>query len=180
MSEEAVQEVLDLLAKIGKHWELGGSVARVWGFLLFKSYPVTQREIEEGTGYSRGLISRCLVNLKEAHMIAVSSEGRENHYSANTSLTEGHGKFLKRFLNDKVDPMIEVLSGAEDRIEDKKVNETFRALLHEYKKLKLAALIFYQVIEDMNMDEIVETTEDIESYVQRNFNYKGGSKNGNE
>ena len=58
MSEVAMQEVLDSLAKIGKQWDLGESVGRVWGFLLFKSCPVTQREIEEGTGYSSGLISR--------------------------------------------------------------------------------------------------------------------------
>jgi DNA-binding transcriptional regulator GbsR (MarR family) len=167
MSEEAVQEVLDSLAKIGKHWELGGSAARVWGFLLFTSYPVTQREIEEGTGYSRGLISRCLVDLKEAQMIEVSSEGRENHYSAKTSLTEGHSKFLKRFLTYNIDPMIDLLSKSADKIEDEKVKETFRALLHEYKKLKLAVLIFYRIFEDINLNEIVEETEDIEAYVQK-------------
>jgi len=85
---EVMQEVLDSLAKIGKQWGLGAPVGRVWGFLLFKSCPVTQREIEEGTGYSRGLVSRSLKKLKMGPMIEISREGREILYLANTSLTE--------------------------------------------------------------------------------------------
>ena len=73
MSDEAMREVLDSLAKIGKQWGIGESVGRVWGFLLFKSCPVTQREIEEGTGYSRGLVSRSLGKLKKGPMIRVES-----------------------------------------------------------------------------------------------------------
>ena len=73
MSEEAMREVLDSLAKIGKQWGLGESVGRVWGFLLFKSCPVTQREIQEGMGYSRGLISRCLRHLKLGPMYLLNN-----------------------------------------------------------------------------------------------------------
>lgn len=180
MSDEAMQEVLDSIAKMGKQWDLGGeSVGRVWGFLLFKSCPVTQREIEEGTGYSRGLISRCLMKLEKMPLLEVSRVGNENLYSINTSLTEGLGELLKRFLTAKITPMIELLSGTADKIEDAKVRETFLALLHEYKKLKLAVLIFSRVMDDININEIVKDTEDIEDYVKK-FDFKGGSKNGNE
>lgn len=180
MSDEAMQEVLDSIAKMGKQWDLGGeSVGRVWGFLLFKSCPVTQREIEEGTGYSRGLISRCLMKLEKMPLLEVSRVGNENLYSINTSLTEGFGELLKRFLTAKITPMIELLSGTADKIEDAKVRETFLALLHEYKKLKLAVLIFSRVMDDININEIVKDTEDIEDYVKK-FDFKGGSKNGNE
>jgi len=180
MSEVAMQEVLDSLAKIGKQWDLGGeSVGRVWGFLLFKSCPVTQREIEEGTGYSRGLISRCLRELKKMPLLEVSRVGNENLYSINTSLTEGFGELLKRFLTVKITPMVELLSGTVDKIEDEKVRETFLALLREYKKLKLAVLIFSRVMDDININEIVEETEDIEDYVKK-IDYKGGNKNENE
>ena len=82
-----MREVLDSVAKMGKQWDLGESVGRVWGFLLFKSCPVTQCEceIEEGTGYSRGLISRCLKVLRRGPIIEVKRAGREIRYSANTS-----------------------------------------------------------------------------------------------
>jgi DNA-binding transcriptional regulator GbsR (MarR family) len=180
MSEEVMHEVVNSLAKIGKQWDLGGeSVGRVWGFLLFMSCPVTQREIEEGTGYSRGLISRCLRELKKTPLLEVSRVGNENLYSINTSLTEGLDELLKRFLTAKITPMIELLSGTADKIEDAKVRETFLALLHEYKKLKLAVLIFSRVMEDINIDEIVEETEDIEDYVKK-VDYKGGNKSENE
>jgi len=71
MSDTAMQEVLTSLSKMGKQWGLGAPVGRVWGFMLFKSCPVTQKEIAEGTGYSRGLISRSLSQLDRINMITV-------------------------------------------------------------------------------------------------------------
>lgn len=179
MSEVAMQEVLDSLAKIGKQWDLGGEpVGRVWGFLLFKSCPVTQKEIEEGTGYSRGLISRCLKVMEKMPLIEVRREGKENLYSVNTSLTEGFGELVKRFLTYKINPMIELLSGSLDKIEDPKVRETFLALLQEYKKLKLTILIFFKVIEDINVNAVAVDVDGIEDYVKK-FVTKEVS-NGNE
>ncbi len=148
---EAMREVLDSLAKIGKQWGIGESVGRVLGFLLFKSCPVTQREIEEGTGYSRGLVSRSLGKLKKGPMIRVEREGREIRYSINTSLTESFGDLLKRFLAENIKPTIELLSTSLDKIGDAKVKETFTAMLHEYRKLKLAVLIFSRIMDELNM-----------------------------
>jgi len=147
---EVMREVLDSLAKIGKQWGIGESVGRVLGFLLFKSCPVTQREIEEGTGYSRGLVSRSLGKLKKGPMIRVERKGREIRYSINTSLTESFGDLLKRFLADDIKPMIELLSASRDKIGDAKVKETFTAMLHEYRKLKLAVLIFSRIMDMLN------------------------------
>jgi len=157
-----MREVLDSLAKIGKQWGLGAPVGRVWGFLLFKSCPVTQREIEEGTGYSRGLVSRSLKKLKMGPMIEVSREGREILYLANTSLTEGFGELMKHFLTDRIKPMIELLSENLDKINDAKVRETFLALINEYKKLDLAVLLFSKIIDDINtMPGDVENVEEV-------------------
>ena len=147
---EVMREVLDSLAKIGKQWGIGESVGRVLGFLLFKSCPVTQREIEEGTGYSRGLVSRSLGKLKKGPMIRVERKGREIHYSINTSLTESFGDLLKRFLAENIKPTIELLSTSLDKIGDAKVKETFTAMLHEYRKLKLAVLIFSRIMDMLN------------------------------
>jgi len=148
---EVMREVLDSLAKIGKQWGIGESVGRVLGFLLFKSCPVTQREIEEGTGYSRGLVSRSLGKLKKGPMIRVEREGREIRYSINTSLTESFGDLLKRFLAENIKPTIELLSTSLDKIGDAKVKENFTAMLHEYRKLKLAVLIFSRIMDELNM-----------------------------
>ena len=148
---EVMREVLDSLAKIGKQWGIGESVGRVLGFLLFKSCPVTQREIEEGTGYSRGLVSRSLGKLKKGPMIRVEREGREIRYSINTSLTESFGDLLKRFLAENIKPTIELLSTSRDKIGDTKVKENFTAMLHEYRKLNLAILIFSRIMDELNM-----------------------------
>ena len=165
MSDVVMQEVLDSFAKIGKHWELGESVGRVCGFMLLKSCPVTQREVEEGTGYSRGFISRCLTVLKDRHLIEVSSAGKENLYSINTSLTANHGKFLEQFLTEEINPIIELLSGYADKVKDGKVKENILKLLHEMKKLNLAFRIFLGIIWDINMNVLAADMEEVEDYV---------------
>jgi DNA-binding transcriptional regulator GbsR (MarR family) len=182
MSEVVMHEVLDSLAKIGKQWGLGGeSVGRIWSFLLFKSCPVTQREIEEGTGYSRGLISRCLKIMAKMPLIEVRrmGMGKENLYSVNTSLTDGLSELLKHFLTDKINPMIELLSGTVDKIEDAKVRETFLALLHEYKKLHLAIRVFAKIINNINTMHIeVEEVEDVAEGISIKIARKEEIRNG--
>ena len=160
-----MQDVLDSFAKIGRHWELGESVGRVCGFMFLKSCPVTQREIEEGTGYSRGFISRCLAILKDRHLIKVSSEGKENLYSINTSLTENHGKFLEQFLTEEINPIIDLLSEYIKSVEEDKVRDNIQKLLHEMKKFNLAFRIFLGIIWDINMNALAEDMEDVEDYV---------------
>jgi len=160
MSDTAMQEVLASLAKMGKQWGLGAPVGRVWGFMLFKSCPVTQKEIEKGMGYSRGLISRSLSKLKRINMINVATEGRESRYSVNTSLINGFSEFLKLFLEDDIKPMIELLSGNSDKTEDVVVRKSFHALINEYKKLQLAVLIFSKILNDITTST---TTIDIEN-----------------
>jgi len=146
---DAIQEVLDSLAKMGKQWGLGAPVGRVWGFMLFKSCPVTQKEIGEGTGYSSGLISRSLSELKRINMITVATGGRESRYSINTSLINGFSAFLQLFLEDEVKPMIELLSENSDKTEDVKVRKSFHELINEYKKLYLAIHILSQMIDEI-------------------------------
>ena len=74
---EVMQEMLDSLAKIGKQWDLGESVGRVWGFLLFKSCPVTQREIEED--FSRSLTR---IQETEPRCSSVLQNNRQSKYGA--------------------------------------------------------------------------------------------------
>ncbi len=186
-----MQEVLDLMTKIGKQMDLGLPVGRVWGFLLFKSCPVTQREIEEGTGYSRGLISRCLKILGTVHNIEVRREGQENRYSVRTTLTDDFVAHFEHVITNMVNPMIEILARNADEIEDSKVRERFHMLLHEFKKLYLAVHIFSGIIKDINLNALATDREDIVDYVvtvniedreecEEKIDCKGGSKNGNE
>ncbi|MBC8521941.1 MAG: hypothetical protein H8D26_08155 [Methanomicrobia archaeon] len=154
MSEIAMPEVLDSLAKIGEQWELGESVWRVWGCILFKSCPVSQREIEKGTGYSSGLIGINLQKLKMANLINEINMGGEMRYSVNTSLTDAFGKFSKHFFEDNLRPVVALLSKNLDKIEDAKVKNTFRELINECKKLSLVVLIHSRIIEDINTSAI--------------------------
>ena len=96
-------------------------------------------------------------------MITVTLDGRENHYSVNTSLSEGFGGLLHRFVSDNIKPMIELLSENSDKINDTKVRETFQALINEYKKLNFAMLLFVRILEDINTNAIPVDMEDGEA-----------------
>ncbi|MBA7521053.1 hypothetical protein ES705_13154 [subsurface metagenome] len=154
MSEVAMPEILESLAKIGEQWELGESVWRVWGCMLFKSCPVSQREIEKGTGYSSGLITINLEKLKMTNLIKEIKMGGEMRYSVNTSLTGAFGMFSKRFFEDNLKPVITLLSENLDKIEDARVKNTFLELINECKKVSLVALILPGIIEDINTSAI--------------------------
>ena len=161
MSEVAMPEVLDSLAKIGREWELGELAWRVWGCILFNSCPVSQKEIEENTGYSSGLISISLRKLKMANMINEINMGGDIRYSVNTSLTDAFGKFSKRFFEDNIKPVIALLSEKLDKIEDAKVKKNFCELINEGKKLDPVVLILSRIIEDINTSTI-KTVEEME------------------
>jgi len=150
MTEEAMQKVLNSFAKTGKQCGMGESVGRIWGFLLLKSCPVTQKEIEEGTGYSRGLISQCLRGMEERTVVEVERRGRENCYSINSSLATSFGGLVGRQYEDRIKLIIEFLSELTGTITDEKLRESFRSLICEYKKLSIAFLLFPQIIALIN------------------------------
>ncbi len=152
MSDAAIvrQELLDALAEIGKQGDLGESVVRVWSCILFKSCPISKKEIEEGTGYSSGLVSLSLRKLKMTHMINETYMGGEKRYYVNTSLTDAFGKFSKRFFVDNIQPMIALLSENLDIIDNARVKKALFELINECKKLNPVIHIFSRVIEDIN------------------------------
>jgi len=154
-------DVLDSLAKIGSEWELGELAWRVWGCILFHSCPVSQKEIEESTGYSSGLISISLRKLKMANMINEINMGGDIRYYVNTSLTDAFGNFSKRFFEDNIKPVIALLSEKLDKIEDAKLKKTFCELINESKKLDPVVLTLSMIIEDINRGTI-KTAEETE------------------
>ena len=154
MSEEAWSEVQESLGKIGKQWELGESVWRIWGCILLHSCPVSQKEIEEGTGYSSGVVSISLKKLKMANMIKGIIMGGDTRYFVNTSLTDAFGTFSKLFFEDNIKPVIALLSENLDKIEDAKVKKALCELINECKKLNPVVLALSKIIEDINTSAI--------------------------
>jgi DNA-binding transcriptional regulator GbsR (MarR family) len=150
MSEVVMPEVLDSLSKLGKQWELGESVWRIWGCILLHSCPVSQKEIEQGTGYSSGLVSINVQKLKRANMINETSMGGDKRYFVNTSLSDAFGTFSKQFFEDNIKPVITLLSENVDKIENAKVKNTCCELINDYEKLNPMVLVFSKIIEDIN------------------------------
>ena len=145
-----MHRILDSFAKAGKQLGVGESVGRIWGFLLLQSGPVTQKEIEAGTGLSRGLISQCLGGMEERTVAIVDRSGRENHYSINPSLATSFGELVARQYEERVKRVIEFLSEFSATLKDTQVRESFRSIISEYKKVSIAFLLFPQIIALIN------------------------------
>jgi len=142
MNNIGIKKILSSFGRISKQWGLGESIGKVWGFLLFKSKPVTQKEIEEGVGYSRGLVSRSLNKLKELDMINITKKGKEFYYSTDASLIKGFNKIIENFLKNEIKPLIEYLSKDLDKIKDIAVKKNINRIIREYKKLNTGITIF--------------------------------------
>ena len=163
--DELLEEVLSSVAEIGKRWGFELPIGRIWAFLLFQPRAVTQREIEQGTGYSRGLISRTLRKMDTFSMIRVFKEGKEMKYAVNLSLTDGFNDFLKRLLNEKIKPMIELLSENLEKVEDEALRKTFSTLISEYQRLRILITAFSKILNDIKAGKISE--EDVERWIER-------------
>ena len=164
MREEAMQKVLNSFAKMGKQVGMDESVGRIWGFLLLKSCAVTQKDIEEGTGYSRGLISHCLQGMEERTVVTVERAGREKRYSINASLATSFGGLLGQQYEERIKLIITFLSELTDTTDDETLRASLRLLINEYKKLSIAFLLFPRIIalvegatmEGNNIEEMVK------------------------
>jgi len=166
-----IKRILLSFGRISKQWGLGESVGKVWGFLLFKSTPMTQKEIENGTNYSRGLISRSLKKLKELDMINVAKKGNKFYYSTKASLIKGFNKVTKNFLSIEIKPLIESLSKNLNELKDVTIKKNVRRMINEYKKLDLGILVFSKIIESLATLNIKNLTEITKKYSKKE---KGG------
>lgn len=162
MGEEAIQKVLDASAKVGKRLGVGESVGRIWGFLLLQSHPVTQKEIEEGTGYSRGMISQCLQGMEERTAVNVEREGREKRYAINPTLATSYGEAVGRAYEERMKQVIDFLSEFAETLEDEKLRESLLSLRDEYKKVSVAFLLTPKIIGLINGANLnIEDVKDI-------------------
>ncbi len=174
-SEINIKKILSLFGRISKQWGLGESVGRVWGFLLFKSVPTTQKEIEKGVNYSRGLVSRSLKKLKKLDIIFVTKKDKEFYYSTNASLIKGFNKVIKNFLETEVEPLIEHLSKESGKIKDGVVKKNINKMINEYKKLSLGILVFSKTMKSFSLLSIGNLTKMVKKYSKKE---KEVNKNG--
>ena len=168
-----IKKVLSSFGRISKQWGLGESVGKVWGFLLFKSVPITQKVIEEGINYSRGLVSRSLKKLKDLNIVSITKKAKVFYYSTDASLIKGFNKVTKNFLETEVKPLTESLSKNLNEIEDVTIKKNIRRMINEYKKLDLGILIFSKTMESLNLLNIENLKEIAKEY---SIKLKGGNK----
>ena len=159
--------MLDAAAKAGKILGVGESVGRIWGFLLLKSRPVTQKEIEAATGYSRGLISQCLQGMEKRTVINVERTGREKHYSINPALATSYGEFVGLQYEERMKQVIEFLSEFADAISDERIRDSLLAIRDEYKKVSIAFILTPRIIALINEWDIESMEDDVKDMAKR-------------
>ncbi len=159
--------ILDAASRAGKILGVGESVGRIWGFMLLQSRPLTQTEIADGTGYSRGLISQCLQGMEERTVITVERAGREKHYSMNPTLATSYGEFIGQQYEERMKPVIEFLSEFANTISDDRIRASLLAFRDEYKKVSIAFLLTPRIIALLNDRNIKRMEEDVKAMAKR-------------
>jgi len=164
MNNTNTQKILFSFGRISKQWGLGESVGKVWGFLLFKSKPITQKEIEKGMGYSRGLVSRSLNKLKELDMINIIKKGKEFYYSTDASLIKGFNKIIENFLKKEIKPLIKYLFKVLNKIKDITVKKNVNRIIKEYRKLNTGITIFSKIMNSVALLDLENLKEIAKKY----------------
>ena len=159
--------MLDAAGKTGKVLGVGESVGRIWGFMLLKARPVTQKEIEAATGYSRGMISQCLQGMEKRTVIHVERVGREKRYSINPALATSYGEFIGRQYEERMKQVIEFLSAFADAIEDERIRDSLFAIRDEYKKVSIAFILTPQIIALINEQKMENMEDDVKKMAKR-------------
>jgi len=136
MEQTFIIDFIHQVGKIGKQWGLSEPAGRVWGVLLFNKQPLCQREIADKSEYSPGLVSTSLKILEQLGMVSITpSKGREKHYEAKTTLTEGFVQLLKRFIDQDLKHTINTLSENRKLITEVRVKKRVDSLMREYQRL---------------------------------------------
>ena len=83
------KEFMNRISRICKQWGFGEPAGRIWGLLLLKNKPLTQKEIVEESGYSLSLVSPNLNILQKFGMVSIiGKQGKKRLYLSPTSFIE--------------------------------------------------------------------------------------------
>ena len=149
-----LETFLPYFGKISKQWGLGESVGKVWGYLLFNSEPISQENIEKYVGYSRGLISRSLKELKKLEAIEILRRGQTLYYSTQYSLINGFNKMIEIFIERDVKPLIEQFSKNLKDVKDVNVRKKVKKISEEFKKLRFGTLMFSKIMNSVDLMDV--------------------------
>ncbi|MBC7110044.1 MAG: MarR family transcriptional regulator [Archaeoglobi archaeon] len=142
---EIEERIMNSCSKISKQWGLGAPLGRILGFMLLESRPLTQSEIERGSGYSKGLVSRSLTKMRELGIVEVERNGRELRYQLRFSLLSILSLMVERFLEEEVKPILENLSEM-DGNEGRRKN--LERMTKEYSALSTAIRSFSSILKE--------------------------------
>jgi len=140
-------EFIHWIGRLVKFFGLEESIGIIWGFILLKGKPVTQREIVEETGYSTSLVSSSLSKLERLGFITcIGKEGRRKLYRASKSFLDGLESYLKRLTEIEVNNAIYHLSKEAEKIKDSVIKKNAERILNDYEKLKLFLNSFIEMM----------------------------------
>ena len=141
------KEFMNRISRICKQWGFGEPAGRIWGLLLLKNKPLTQKEIVEESGYSLSLISPNLNILQKFGMVSiVGKQGKKRLYLSTTSFIESFERALKDLMEKDVKPLISLLSSSMAEVKDKKIKKRFNILINEYKETNRFLNIFLRIL----------------------------------
>jgi len=141
------KEFMNRISRVCKQWGFGEPAGRIWGLLLLKNKPLTQKEIVEESGYSLSLVSPNLNILQKFGMVSIiGKQGKKRLYCSTTSFIETFERALRDLMEKDVKPLISLLSSSMAEVKDKKIKKRFNILINEYKETNRFLNIFLRIL----------------------------------
>ncbi len=147
-ARKEIKKILKFTGSLTKQWGFGEPVGRVWGFLLLKQKPLRQEEIEKGTQYSRGLVSRSLKKLAKLGLVKITRKGRYLYYGTTSSLINGFNKMIQAFLQENT-KLVKELNQSIPLINDHGLKKCLENMVREYALLKKSFVLLSKINEQL-------------------------------
>lgn len=142
--------IVEFVHWIGRMMNLFGleeSMGVIWGLILLKGRPITQKEIVKETGYSISSVSVSLSKLERLGFIAtIGKRGRCRLYKASRTFLDGLENYLRRLIDVEIKNAVLHLSNEAAKIEDNLIRRNAESIISEYEKLRIFLLVFVEIL----------------------------------
>ncbi len=147
MYQSFEDEFISRFSRLSKQINLDETSGRIWGILLVKNRPMTQKEVAEESGYSLSLVSPTLRNLEAYGLVSiVGRNGKSKLYASASSFTDSLEKALRDFMDRDVKPLIDLLSSSIENVKENEVRQRFSRLVKEYEETRHFLNIFLKIL----------------------------------
>ena len=159
--EEAKMQFINNWGALGTHWGISKTMAQIYALLLVSAEPITQDDVMNKLGMSRGNVNmnvRELIGWGIVDRVVISGE-RKEFFTAEKDIWKASAQIIKERKKRELDPMIKLLKQLEDVEGDKKNKDIrqFTTMIKDIRKMGSGASKLLDLVSDPKGNWLIES-----------------------